>query len=66
MKRGRKEWIEDHKVLLIDNKGMPLIARKFDRNGLCECGSGKKCKNCHGANSRYYNTAKKPELSETN
>lgn len=67
MKRGRKEWIEDHKCTFIVNKGMPLIALKFNRNEICPCGSGKKRKYCHGANARYYNTEKKvPQLNEAN
>lgn len=62
MKRARKELKENHKVIIFENKGMPLLSQKFNRNEICPCGSGKKRKLCHGANARYYNTEKKKEL----
>ena len=33
---------------------VPIIAEKIRPNDQCPCGSGKKAKNCHGTETRYY------------
>jgi hypothetical protein len=50
------------KVPFIPNNGKPFIARKFNRNDPCSCGSGKKCKNCCGTETKYFQ--KKDKKSE--
>jgi len=45
-------------VSFISNEGSPLITQKQKRNELCKCGSGKKVKNCCGAETAYYLTGK--------
>lgn len=35
-----------------------LVAKKTTRNGLCECGSGRKAKKCCGSETKYYSRAK--------
>lgn len=36
------------------NGGKPMGAVKIGRNQKCECGSGKKAKNCCGTKTRYF------------
>jgi hypothetical protein len=36
----------------------PIHVNKTQRNELCKCGSGKKAKNCCGANTKYYSKVK--------
>jgi uncharacterized protein YecA (UPF0149 family) len=52
------------KVPFMPSNGKPLIARKFNRNELCPCKSGKKRKNCCGVETKYYQKKDKPK-SET-
>lgn len=47
------------KVLILKGNGSPLIAKYVSRNAKCRCGSGKKSKNCCGAETEYYNSNKK-------
>ena len=42
-------------------KGEKLIAVKPNRNAPCKCKSGKKTKNCCGADTKYYST--KPKVA---
>jgi len=42
------------KGILIKGNGMPLRAKKISRNDPCSCGSGKKSKNCHGDQTKYF------------
>jgi hypothetical protein len=46
------------KVFLGD--GFPMVTPKLNRNAKCFCGSGKKQKNCHGMETKYYTTKPKP------
>lgn len=41
------------KVDIILGNGFPLAAKKVNRNAPCECGSGKKAKNCCGDQTKY-------------
>lgn len=48
---------EKRLVTVIGSKtGKPLVRDKQQRNQLCDCGSGKKCKKCCGATHKYYDT----------
>ena len=51
--------LKDHKVVLIKNDGLPIVSQKINRNSPCRCGSGKKAKNCHGAETTFYTTKPK-------
>ena len=53
---GKHIVVAGSKGQLIAGNGTPLLAVKHDRNSRCRCGSGKKTKHCHGANSAYRNT----------
>jgi len=47
-------------VKLISSKtGSPLMSIKTQRNEKCDCGSGKKRKNCCGVTHKYYDTGAK-------
>ena len=51
---------EKRMVTVISSKtGKPLVSDKQQRNTLCDCGSGKKCKKCCGATHRYYDSGAK-------
>jgi hypothetical protein len=41
-------------VKIVQNQGVPLIANKLRPNDKCPCKSGKKLKNCHKIETRYY------------
>lgn len=47
---------EPRKVKLIHCKevGEHLVAKATGRNARCRCGSGKKAKQCCGADTKYY------------
>lgn len=51
MKKDRKE--RKVKVIRCKDVGDHLVAVKVDRNALCRYGSGKKAKNCCGADTKY-------------
>jgi len=46
------------KIITLTSK-LPFISDKQQRNTLCDCGSGKKCKKCCGATHKYYNSSTK-------
>ena len=48
----------ERKVLILKGNGSPLIAKPVGRNVKCRCGSGKKSKNCCGAETEYYHSNK--------
>lgn len=54
--------MKKRKVIIIAGNGNPMIAQKIGRNALCYCGSGKKSKHCHNAETKYYSKKTKKEL----
>lgn len=38
-----------------------MIAYKVRPNDPCPCGSGKKAKNCHGTETKYYSSKQKED-----
>lgn len=46
---------EKRMVPFMPNNGMPLRTKTYQRNALCECGSGKKQKKCSGVETRFIN-----------
>jgi len=52
----RKSTNDKHLVTVISppENGKPLHATKYGRNEPCRCGSGKKTKNCHGTETKYF------------
>lgn len=46
--------LRNHKVKVIRGGHIPLVADKIRPNDPCQCGSGKKAKNCCGTTTRYY------------
>jgi hypothetical protein len=51
---------EERMVKFLAGDG-PFRSLKMDRNGLCQCGSGKKQKKCCGTETRWYHTKPKKE-----
>ena len=51
---------ENRMVTIYRGNGQPMKAKRYDRNALCECGSGKKQKKCCGTETKYF-TKRKPE-----
>lgn len=47
---------EKRMVPLVHGDGLPLLSKKIGRNERCSCGSGKKAKNCHGVETKYFKT----------
>ena len=47
------------KVPFISNEGKPILAVSIGRNDPCRCGSGKKAKNCHGNQTKYFHKKEK-------
>lgn len=45
---------KERKVSFMSSNGAPIRSEKVGRNDPCPCGSGKKAKNCCGAETRYY------------
>ncbi len=39
---------------VIRGNGAPIKSVKVGRNAPCPCNSGKKAKNCHGADAEYF------------
>jgi hypothetical protein len=48
-------------VEIYKGNGLPIKAKKVNRNQPCQCGSGKKAKNCCGAGTKYFITESKKE-----
>jgi len=44
------------KVTIYKGNGSPIMAIKKQRNALCSCGSGRKAKNCCGAETKYFHS----------
>lgn len=63
MKSAQKQLIAEHKVSFLSNEGKPLYAKKYPRNIQCWCGSGKKCKNCCGNETKYFHPKEKEPQS---
>ena len=57
---------EKRLVTIIRGNGHPMIAKRINpqRNTLCNCGSGKKVKHCHGVDTNYYSRKPKEELGK--
>jgi uncharacterized protein YecA (UPF0149 family) len=54
MKKPRKIIIPaGSKAIMVDGNGFALARKKINRNAPCECGSGKKAKNCCGDETKY-------------
>jgi uncharacterized protein YecA (UPF0149 family) len=52
---------ENRKILIIPGNGSPIKSLKINRNAPCKCGSGKKAKNCCGAETRFFHSKSKAE-----
>lgn len=52
---------EPRMLPFLKGDGYPFIAKHFNRNELCPCGSGKKVKHCHKLETKYYSTKPKPK-----
>lgn len=49
---------ETRKVKIYKGNGSPILASKTSRNQPCPCKSGKKAKNCCGADTTYHYSKK--------
>jgi len=47
---------EIRNVTIIKGDGFPIIAIAPERNSKCQCGSGKKNKNCCGIKTQFFST----------
>lgn len=57
-----KKKIEERRMVkFYPGDGYPIASTKIGRNELCQCGSGKKVKKCHGTVTKYFTTKKKEE-----
>lgn len=53
---------EKRMVKFLKGDGFPIVGITPERNSKCQCGSGKKTKNCCGIKSQYFSTApRRPE-----
>lgn len=55
---------EKRMVKILEEDGYPIISMKQDRNAKCGCGSGKKAKNCHGNQQRFYSSNPNPIVDQ--
>jgi len=47
-------------VEIYKGNGLPIKAKKVNRNKPCQCGSGKKAKNCCGDQTKYFYQERNP------
>lgn len=47
---------EKRMVKFLKGDGFPIIAVTPERNAKCQCGSGKKTKNCCGTKTEFFST----------
>jgi len=43
-------------IKIFKGNGSPIISKKVGRNAKFPCGSGLKAKNCHGTETKYYDS----------
>ncbi len=53
---------EPRKCRIVKGDGFPIVAVTPERNQKCQCGSGKKNKQCCGTGTRFFST--KPPVKE--
>lgn len=51
---------ETRMVEIYKGNGLPIKAKKVNRNQPCQCGSGKKAKNCCGDQTKYFYQERNP------